>query len=83
MPAARTRASASGGGTGRNLTLRSRSPVVVLISATASARCCDAVADSAQTTTMIAMPPIEWPAMTARSPGASVASSTASRSAAR
>ena len=29
------------------------------------------------------MPPIEWPAMTARSPGFSVASSTASMSPAR
>ena len=41
------------------------------------------LAGSAPTTTVIAMPPIECPAMTARSPGASVASSTASRSAAR
>ena len=68
-PPARTRLADSGRGTGSSFTSRSRSPVVVLISATASAhwptragyRCDHDV---------IAMPPIECPAMTARSPGA-------------
>ena len=80
--AASARPPASMPGTRSSLIFCSRSPVVVLISATAAARSSTRCRNrSAQDE--IAIPPIECPPMTARSPGRSVAASTASRSPAR